>query len=49
VHTHTDEQYVAIDGATGETYARPPVRAQPHAHPHRHDHPHPPTGREPEK
>ena len=27
VHTHTHEQYVAVDGETGETYGRPPVRA----------------------
>jgi urease accessory protein len=39
VHTHTHEQYVAVDDETGETYARPPVRA--HSHPHPHDHPHP--------
>jgi urease accessory protein len=32
VHTHTHEQYVAVDDETGETYVRPPVRA--HAHPH---------------
>ena len=29
VHSHTHEQYVSIDEATGETYARPPVRALP--------------------
>jgi len=48
VHTHAHEQYVAVDDETGETYARPPVRAhahshahpQPHAHPHPHPHPH---------
>jgi urease accessory protein len=48
VHTHAHEQYVAVDDETGETYARPPVRAhghshahpQPHAHPHSHPHPH---------
>jgi urease accessory protein len=48
VHTHAHEQYVAVDDETGETYARPPVRAhahshahpQPHAHPHPHSHPH---------
>jgi urease accessory protein len=31
VHTHTHEQYVAVDAETGHTYARPPVRA--HTHP----------------
>jgi len=36
VHTHTHEQYVAVDGETGETYARPPVRAHSHPHPHPH-------------
>jgi urease accessory protein len=40
VHTHTHEQYVAVDDETGETYARPPVRAQAHSHPHPHPHPH---------
>ena len=36
VHTHTHEQYVAVDEETGETYARPPVRAHAHPHPHPH-------------
>lgn len=42
VHSHTHEQYVAVDDETGETYARPPVSA--HAHPHSgpHSHPHSP-------
>jgi urease accessory protein len=42
VHTHTHEQYVAVDDETGQPYARPPVRAQDHshAHPHPHSHPH---------
>jgi urease accessory protein len=48
VHSHTHEQYVAVDEETGETYARPPVRApdhvHPHAHPHSHPHSHPHTG-----
>jgi urease accessory protein len=37
VHSHTHEQYVAVDDETGQTYARPPVRA--HSHPHPHPHP----------
>ena len=36
VHSHTHEQYVAVDDETGQTYARPPVRAHPHSHPHPH-------------
>jgi urease accessory protein len=46
VHSHTHEQYVAVDGETGQTYARPPVRSpsasqsHTHAHPHSHSHPH---------
>lgn len=39
VHDHTHEQYVAVDHETGETYARPPVRAPTHSHPHPHPHP----------
>jgi urease accessory protein len=39
VHTHAHEQYVAV-AETGETYARPPVRAQAHAHAHPHPQPH---------
>jgi urease accessory protein len=39
VHSHTHEQYVAVDDETGQTYARPPVRAHPHprsdAEPHK--------------
>jgi urease accessory protein len=40
VHTHTQEQYVAVDGETGETYGRPPVSvpARPHAGSHTHSH-----------
>jgi urease accessory protein len=38
VHTHTHDQYAAVDDETGKAYARPPVRA--HAHPHAHPHPH---------
>ena len=34
VHSHTHEQYVAVDDETGQTYARPPVRAHSHPHPH---------------
>jgi urease accessory protein len=41
VHSHTHEQYVAVDEETGQTYARPPVRAHDHAHPHAHPHSHP--------
>ena len=44
VHSHTHEQYVAVDEETGQTYARPPVRAQSHALPHSHPHPHPHPG-----
>jgi urease accessory protein len=46
VHTHTHEDYVAVDGETGATYGRPPVtpparsHAHPHAHPHTHAHGH---------
>lgn len=45
VHTHTEEQYAAVDEETGRTYARPPVRA--HSHPH--SHPHPRSKSEPDK
>lgn len=34
VHSHTHEQFVAVDEATGQAYGRPPVR--PHSHPHSH-------------
>jgi urease accessory protein len=44
VHSHTHEQYVAVDEETGHTYARPPVRAHSHAYPHSHPHSHPHTG-----
>jgi urease accessory protein len=47
VHSHTHEQYVAVDDETGQTYARPPVRA--HSHPHPHPHPHPRSDAEPHK
>jgi urease accessory protein len=50
VHTHTQEEYVAVDGETGETYGRPPVsapgRVRPpspsnsHSHEHTHEHSH---------
>jgi len=40
VHSHTHEQYAAVDEATGKPYARPPVRAQAHSHTHSHPHPH---------
>jgi len=48
VHTHTQEEYVAVDGETGETYGRPPVSATPrqhagsHVHSHGHTHAHSP-------
>ncbi len=42
VHSHTHEQYVAIDDETGQPYARPPTaRAQSHPHSHAHSHSHP--------
>ena len=40
VHSHTHEQYVAVDNETGETYGRPPVRAHSHPHPHTDTDPH---------
>ena len=40
VHTHTEERFVAVDEATGQTYAQPPVRAHAHSHSHSHAHPH---------
>jgi urease accessory protein len=52
VHTHTQEEYVAVDGETGETYGRPPVstsgrarapsdsHSHVHAHGHVHEHTH---------
>jgi len=48
VHTHTQEAYVEVDGETGETYGRPPVRAPggarppsvSHSHEHTHEHAH---------
>jgi urease accessory protein len=42
VHSHTHEQFVAIDDETGQPYARPPTaRAQSHPHSHAHSHSHP--------
>jgi urease accessory protein len=42
VHSHTHEQFAAIDDETGQPYARPPTaRAQSHPHSHAHSHPHP--------
>lgn len=42
VHTHSHEQYVAVDAETGSAYERPPV--SPHMHTHgdglTHEHPH---------
>jgi urease accessory protein len=55
VHTHTQEDFVAVDGETGETYGRPPVssharsRSQPHEHSHPHSHPHVHTAPGPDK
>jgi urease accessory protein len=40
VHTHTHEQYVAVDDETGQTYGRPPVRVHSHPHPHTDTDPH---------
>ncbi len=40
VHSHTQEQYVAVDSETGSTYGRPPVRRIIHDHDHDHAHPH---------
>jgi len=40
VHSHTHEQYAAVDAETGQTYARPPVRARSPDHGHSHDHTH---------
>jgi urease accessory protein len=41
VHSHTHEQYVAVDDQTGQPYARPPTaHAQPQSHPQSHTHPH---------
>ena len=39
VHSHTHEQYVAVDDETGQPYARPPT-AHAHSHSHAHSHPH---------
>jgi urease accessory protein len=47
VHSHTHDQYVAVDNETGQTYARPPVRAHSHPHAHPHSHPHSQTDVEP--
>ena len=47
VHSHTRDQYVAIDGQTGQTYARPPVGAP--SPPHPHPHPHPRSGSSPQE
>ena len=41
LHSHTNEQYVAVDHETGQTYARPPVRSHTHAHRDSHSHSHP--------
>jgi len=42
VHSHTHEQYVAVDAETGSAYGRPPVRGKLHAHENGtvHEHPH---------
>ena len=39
VHSHTHEQFVAVDDQTGQTYPRPPA-AHTHPHTHAHSHPH---------
>jgi urease accessory protein len=36
VHSHTHEQYVAVDSETGNAYGRPPVSAQVHSQAHAH-------------
>jgi len=44
VHSHTHEQYVAVDDETGQSYARPPTahaHSHTHSHPHAHSHSHP--------
>jgi len=33
VHTHTHDEYVAVDAETGRAYSRPPVRGHTHFHP----------------
>jgi urease accessory protein len=52
LHSHTNEQYVAVDHETGQTYARPPVRSHTHAHPdsdsHSHPHAHPQAAASPD-
>jgi urease accessory protein len=48
LHSHTHEQYVAVDEETGQTYARPPVRSPTQAHPHSHSHSHPHAGAGPD-
>jgi urease accessory protein len=50
VHSHTQEQFVAIDTETGSAYGRPPVsrhvhthddgHTHEHSHTHGHEHPH---------
>jgi urease accessory protein len=40
VHSHTQEQYVAVDDETGRPYPRPPT-ARPHTHSHDQAHSHP--------
>jgi urease accessory protein len=46
VHSHTHEQYVAVDDETGHTYGRPPVRT--HSHPLSHPDPHSPSDPHPD-
>lgn len=49
VHTHTHEQYVAIDSETGSAYGRPPISAHVHTHEGglTHEHPHSPGHQHP--
>jgi urease accessory protein len=38
VHSHTHEDYAAVDAETGRVYGRPPVRVHAHAGTHAHSH-----------
>lgn len=47
VHSHTHEEFVAVDETTGQAYGRPPVN--PHAHSHSHSKPGQPAEAEPKQ
>ena len=47
VHSHTHEEFVAVDEATGEAYGRPPV--SPHKHTHTQSPSHRPAAPEPQQ